>query len=565
MDFSIWFLVAAGLVFFMQGGFAMVEAGFTRAKNAANIIMKNLMDFCLGTICFVALGYGILCAEDYMFGLFGLPNWQIFSDYATFDFSGFVFNLVFCATAATIVSGAMSERTKFSAYCIYSMVISAVIYPVEAGWVWNAQGWLAKLGFIDFAGSSAIHMVGGISAFIGAAMLGPRVGKYSVDPVTGKRVAHAIPGHSLTLGALGCFILWFAWYGFNGAAATSIPQMGSIFLTTTIAPAVAATATMMYTWIKNGKPDVSMSLNGALAGLVAITAGCAQVDALGSIIIGAVAGVLVVVAVEFIDLKLHVDDPVGAVAVHCVNGIWGTLAVGLFARPMVVDGIEIASASGLFYGGGFAQLGVQALGVLSIAIWTAVTITITFLVIKKVHGLRAAREDEILGLDAAEHGLASSYADFLPVVNPSLDVLDGRSAPAPEMPIVSVSRPEGATKITKVTIITRQSQFEPLKAAFDRIGITGITVTNVLGYGIQRGGQKYRGVEMASQLLPKIQIDVVISKVPLDLMLDTIKRVLHTGQVGDGKVFIYDVENVVKVRTGEEGYDALQDAMAGDE
>ncbi|MCL2030537.1 MAG: ammonium transporter [Oscillospiraceae bacterium] len=570
MDFGIWFLLAAAMVFFMQAGFAMVEAGFTRAKNAANIIMKNLMDFCLGTVCFVLIGFTLLCAEDYAFGLIGIPNLGIFTDFANFPFSDFVFNLVFCATAATIVSGSMAERTKFSAYLIYTVIISAVVYPIEAGWVWNESGWLAQMGYIDFAGSSAIHAVGGITAFIGAAFLGPRIGKYSVDPATGRKTARAIPGHSLTLGALGCFILWFGWYGFNGAAAENLPQLGSIFLTTTLAAGAAAIATMTLTWIKNGKPDVSMTLNGALGGLVGITAGCTNVDAAGALIIGAAAGVLIVLAVEFIDLKLHIDDPVGAVAVHGVCGVWGTLAVGLFARPISAGDEVISDAAGLFYGGGAGLLGVQALGVLSIAVWVTVTMTAAFALLKRFHGLRASAEDEILGLDSSEHGLESSYADFLPVTNPDLDVLTGKPAAAPLLSVppdraVPVTDMSTGRKMTKVTILTRQNRFEALKAAFDGIGVTGITVTNVLGYGVQRGSRTYRGAPLESQLLPKIQIDIVVSKIPVGVLVDTVKKVLYTGKIGDGKIFIYDVENVIKVRTGQEGYDALQDAVPGDE
>ncbi|MCL2080738.1 MAG: ammonium transporter [Oscillospiraceae bacterium] len=569
MDFGIWFLLAAAMVFFMQAGFAMVESGFTRAKNAANIIMKNLMDFCIGTVFFVLIGFAIMCAEDYLFGFIGVPNLGIFTDFAGFDFSGFVFNLVFCATAATIVSGAMAERTKFSSYLIYSAAISAVIYPIEAGWVWNENGWLAQLGYIDFAGSSAIHMVGGISAFIGAAFLGPRLGKYSTDPKTGKKTARAIPGHSLTLGALGCFILWFGWYGFNGAAAENLSQLGSIFLTTTVAAAAAALSTMTFTWMKNGKPDVSMTLNGSLAGLVGITAGCSNVDALGALIIGAVAGVIVVAAIEFIDLKLHVDDPVGAVAVHGACGIWGTLAVGLFAKPITAGGDVISDASGLFYGGGAALLGVQALGVLSIAGWTIVTISTVFFLIKKLHGLRASAEDEITGLDFTEHGLQSSYADFLPVQTPDLQVLGGGTAAVSAVPVsaaVPVSDTSTGKKITKVTIIAKHSRFDTLRKVFDEVGITGITVTNVMGYGIQRGHtHTYRGVPLESPLIPKIQIDVVISKVPVKTLVDAVRKNLYTGNIGDGKIFVYDVENVIKVRTGEEGYDALQDAAPGDE
>ena len=569
MDFSIWFLIGAALVFFMQCGFAMVEAGFTRAKNSANIIMKNLVDFSIGVPCFAILGFTILTAEDALFGFIGIPNLGIFTDFANFDFSSFVFNLVFCATAATIVSGAMAERTKFSAYCFYSIFISLFIYPVEAGWVWGnsdtGSAWLARMGFIDFAGSAAIHMVGGISAFIGAAMLGARIGKYTVDPKTGKKKANAIPGHSITLGALGCFILWFGWYGFNGAAAEDINQLGAIFTTTTLAPTVAALATMFFTWIKNGKPDVSMSLNGALAGLVAITAPCSSVDALGAIIIGLVAGILVVLAVEFIDFKLHVDDPVGAVSVHGVCGIWGALAVGLFATPTAPNapaGVTGDAAVGLFYGGGFGQLGVQAIGVLSIAAWTFATVGLLFFCIKKINGLRASREDEIIGLDSTEHG-TSGYADFMITASGTSIESAPAAAPVPvnvAIPVVNNSKP--GAKMTKVVIITKQNKFEGLKVAFDQIGITGMTVTQVLGCGMQRGGREYyRGIPLESTLLPKVKIEVVICKVPLQLFIDTVKKTLYTGNIGDGKIFVYNVENVIKVRTGEEGYDALQDDM----
>ena len=554
MDMSVWYLVGAALVFFMQCGFAMVETGFTRAKNAGNIIMKNLMDFCIGTVVFCLLGYGIMNSENYFFGLIGRPDLQMFTNFADFNWSNFYFQLVFCATAATIVSGSMAERTKFSAYCIYSAVISAVIYPIEAGWVWNSQGWLAQMGYIDFAGSSVIHMVGGITAFIGAAILGPRIGKYTKEP-DGSVKVHAIPGHSLTLGALGVFILWFGWYGFNSAAATDTVQMAQILGTTTIAPAVATFVCMIFTWVKNGKPDVSMCLNASLAGLVGITAGCAAVDGLGAAVIGAVCGILVVVVVEVIDLKLHVDDPVGAVAVHGCCGLFGTLAVGLFAY----DG-------GLFYGGGAHQLGVQCLGIVTIGAYTAVTMTIVFLIIKAVNGLRVTAEEEIEGLDSSEHGLASAYADFAPYV----PVAGGFSAPAMgsapverAVPVAdtSVSRApdDFSGKITKVTILTNQNKFDRLKKAMNEIEVTGMTVTQVLGCGMQKGQTKlYRGVPVDMTLLPKIQVDIVVAKVPVDLVVERARDALYTGHIGDGKIFVYDVEQVIKVRTGETGYDAMQ-------
>ncbi len=563
--FGVWFLIGAALVFFMQAGFAMVETGFTRAKNAGNIIMKNLMDFCIGTVVFVLLGFGLMMAEDYVFGLVGVPNLDIFTDFGGFikeNASSFVFNLVFCATAATIVSGAMAERTKFVSYCIYSGVISLVVYPIEAGWVWNSQGWLAQWGFHDFAGSAAIHSVGGLTALIGAIMVGPRLGKYVKDKAGKATKVNAIPGHSITLGALGCFILWFGWYGFNGAAAWDGTSLASIFLTTTIAPAVATCTTMIFTWIKNGKPDVSMCLNASLAGLVGITAGCDALDAIGATVVGVVSGILVVVAVELLDLKLHIDDPVGAVGVHLVNGVWGTLAVGLLANPEAPAGLN-----GLFYTGGAVLLGKQTVGILAILAWTAVTMTITFLIIKKTVGLRVSAEEEIKGLDSTEHGLPSAYADFVPAVE-SLDYgYEGAVAVSGEVPMaeaVPVKKvpafEDGTPKFTKVEIICKEARLETLKNAMMDIGITGMTVSHVLGCGAQKGKPEYyRGVQVEANLLPKVQIDIVVSKVPVRQVIETAKKVLYTGHIGDGKIFVYDVENVVKVRTGEEGYDALQD------
>lgn len=563
--FGVWFLIGAAFVFFMQAGFAMVETGFTRAKNAGNIIMKNLMDFCIGTVVFVLLGFSLMMAEDYLVGVIGIPNFEIFTDFNGFiheNASSFVFNLVFCATAATIVSGAMAERTKFVSYCIYSGVISLCVYPVEAGWIWNSQGWLAQLGFHDFAGSAAIHSIGGITALIGAIMVGPRIGKYVKNKAGKVTKVNAIPGHSVTLGALGCFILWFGWYGFNGAAAWDTSSLASIFLTTTIAPAVATCTTMLFTWIKNGKPDVSMCLNAALAGLVGITAGCDALDAIGSIVVGIVSGILVVAAVEFLDLKLHVDDPVGAVGVHLANGVWGTLAVGLLASPQAPAGLN-----GLFYTGSPKLFGIQLLGIAAVLAWTGVTMTIAFLIIKKTVGLRVSPEEEMKGLDSTEHGLPNAYADFAPAAE-SLDygyedavAVSGDIPVAEAIPVQKVPTfDNGLPKFTKIKIICKENRFETLKQAMTSIGITGMTVSHVLGYGMQQGKPEYyRGVQVEANLLPKIQVDIVVSKVPVRSVIDKAKRVLYTGHIGDGKIFVYDVENVVKVRTGEEGYDALQD------
>ena len=567
--FGVWFLIGAALVFWMQAGFAMVETGFTRAKNAGNIIMKNLMDFCIGTVVFIIIGFGLLLGEDVV-GLIGKPGFDIFTSYSSFNWSQFVFNLVFCATTATIVSGAMAERTKFLSYCIYSAVISAVIYPIEAHWIWGG-GWLSQLGFHDFAGSCAIHMVGGISALIGAAILGPRIGKFSKR--TGR--PHAIPGHNLTIGALGVFILWLGWYGFNGAAATSVDQLASIFVTTTISPAIATVVCMIFTWIKYGKPDVSMCLNASLAGLVAITAPCDVTDAFGAIVIGAVAGLLVVFGVWLLDYKLKVDDPVGAVAVHMMNGIWGTLATGLFATKTAPE----STINGLFYGGGFKQLGLQCVGILSVAAWTAVTITITFLVIKATVGLRVSEEEELMGLDSKEHGLSSAYADFMPAGNmfysagTSIETLTGNvpvekaiqvtkassAKPAAMKSAVAAVENDMTEKLTKVAIVCKQSKFEDLKYALNEIGVNGITVTQVLGCGTQKGMvTKYRGADLDVVLLPKMKVEVVVSAVPVEEVIEAAKKALYTGNIGDGKIFVYDVENVVKVRTGDRGFDALQ-------
>ena len=574
--FGVWFLIGAALVFWMQAGFAMVEAGFTRAKNAGNIIMKNLMDFCIGTVMFILIGFSLLLGED-LVGLIGKPGFDIFTSYADFDWSNFVFNLVFCATTATIVSGAMAERTKFLSYCIYSGVISALIYPIEAHWIWGG-GWLAQLGFHDFAGSCAIHMVGGISALIGAKILGPRIGKFTKDKSGKITKVNAFPGHNLPIGALGVFILWLGWYGFNGAAAATVGQLGSIFVTTTIAPAIATVVCMIFTWIKYGKPDVSMCLNASLAGLVAITAPCDVTDAFGAIIIGIVAGLLVVFGVWFLDYKLRIDDPVGAVAVHCLNGIWGTIAVGLFATN-TAPGYSIANASGeeivgLFYGGGFELLGLQLLGFVTVAAWTAITITIVFAVIKAVVGLRASEEEEIVGLDATEHGLASAYSGFsiMDVSNTmTMDINENTSLGVEDYNEASEVQKNAAVKVAqvpmasatgiyKVSIIAKLSRYDQLRKAMNDLGVTGMTVTQVMGCGIQKGaGDMYRGVEMDATLLPKVKVEVVVSKIPVEDVIEAAKKALYTGHIGDGKIFVYNVDKVVKVRTGEEDFAALQD------
>ena len=576
--FSVWFLIGAAFVFWMQAGFAMCEAGFTRAKNAGNIIMKNLMDFCIGTVMWFLLGASLMLGENVLGGFSGSLSFDVFTGYAGFDYSAFVFNLVFCATTATIVSGAMAERTKFISYCVYSAVISAVIYPIEAHWTWGG-GFLAQMGFHDFAGSNCIHMVGGICALIGAWMLGPRIGKFDRNEKGKVTKVNAFPGHNLIIAALGVFILWLGWYGFNGAAATDVPSLGSIFLTTTVAPAVATVVCMLFTWFCYGKPDVSMCLNASLAGLVAITAPCDVTDCTGAAVIGAAAGLLVVGGIALTDHVLHVDDPVGAVAVHMANGIWGTVAVGLFATDTAPGFAAAGIGEGLFYGGGVNQLVLQLKGMGVTAAWTVVTITVVFFLIKKTMGLRVTEEEEIQGLDATEHGLPSAYAGFaiLDISNTmTMDINENTNLGISSFEMASETMhnaavpvvkqevpaqiPELNTGIWKVVIICKLSRYDKLKKTMNELGITGMTVTQVMGCGIEKGaGERYRGVEIDATLLPKIKLEVVVSAIPVDDVIRSAKKALYTGHIGDGKIFVYPVTRVVKIRTGEEGFAALQD------
>ena len=587
-DYQIWKLIAIALIFFMQAGFAMCEAGFTRAKNTGNITMKNLMDFCLGTITFILIGGPILCAENAiaggLFGNLGQVYSSMFGEGASWDgWTDFIFNLVFCATTATIVSGAMAERTNFKAYCIYSMIISAIVYPVEAYWNWGVgnNGWLQQLaasfglldggtaqGFIDLSGSCSIHMVGGLTALIGAWMVGPRIGKYVKDENGKVTKINAIQGHNVLIGALGVFILWFGWYGFNPAACTAwngYEGMGLVFMTTTVAASISTVTVMMITWIKNGKPDVSMTLNGSLAGLVAITAGCSRVDLVGSIFIGIVAGFILTFGVEFFDKVCHIDDPVGACSVHFLNGAWGTIAAGLFS-----------TSTGLFYGHGFAQLGIQLIGVVSVCAWTAAWAFLIFGVMKLIKRkdgvtpfLRATPEEEIRGLDLTEHGLQAAYAGFQMAPQPfdygdAVAMVNG-DTPISEaievntMPPVDNIKP-GDKTITKIEIICKERMFEALKDELLKIGVTGMTVSHVMGCGIQKGAPEYyRGIKVEPTLLPKIQVEVVVANIPASLVIESARKVLYTGHIGDGKIFVYNCLDVVKVRTGETGTKALID------
>lgn len=562
---TIWVLFGTALVFFMQAGFSLCEAGFTRAKNTGNILMKNLMDFCIGTPAFWLVGFGLMFGKGS--GIIGSFDPLIRGEYSQALPSGVplwafaIFQTVFCATSATIVSGAMAERTKFSAYCIYSAAISLLIYPVSGHWIWGG-GWLSQMGFHDFAGSTAVHMVGGICAMIGAKILGPRIGKYDKN---GK--PQAILGHNLTFAALGVFILWFCWFGFNGASTVGmdsdalIETAGRVFFNTNLAAAVACCAALIFTWIRYKKPDVSMTYNAALAGLVGITAGCDAVDAVGAAVIGVVCGILIVLAIEFFDKIAKIDDPVGAVSVHCVCGAAGTVLTGLFATGETTE-------AGLFYGGGAHFLGIQVLGVLAVAAYVAVVITIVFLAIKHTIGLRVKSEEELAGLDVSEHGLFTAYAGFSMLPDTIAEDVDtntvfamGDVPEAEAVPVKTVPAfEEGTPKFTKVEIVCKESKLEALKAAMMNLGITGMTVSHVLGCGVQKGKPEYyRGVQIEANLLPKIQVEIVVSKVPVRSVIETAKKVLYTGHIGDGKIFVYDVENVVKIRTGEEGFDALQD------
>ena len=572
-----WVLIASALIYFMQAGFALCEAGLTRAKNTGNILMKNMMDFCIGTPCYWLVGFGLMFGstapiigrlDPLIRGTYDATNSVVPQTMPLWCYV--IFQTVFCATAATIVSGSMAERTNFKAYCVYSAIISLLVYPIGGHWAWGG-GWLSTLGFHDFAGSAVVHNVGGVIACLGAAMLGPRIGKYDKN---GK--AKAIPGHNLTAAALGVFILWFCWFGFNGgstaamATADDAINASNAFMTTNLAAAVATCVTMVFTWVRYGKPDVSMTLNGALAGLVAITAGCDCVSPVGAFFIGVVAGFLVVLSVEFFDNIAKIDDPVGAVSVHMANGIWGTIAVGLFSTG--ADGV----GKGLFYGGGVSQLGVQVLGIIAIDAYVLVVMFIAFKIIDKTIGLRVPAQVEIDGLDIHEHGLASAYSGFAiaDITNIDMDINDNTDLGEEDVTRASEAQQNAAVKVVqepalipsldtgmhKISIICRLSKFDELKKALNELGVTGMTMTQVMGCGIQKGSnERYRGAIVDSTLLPKVKVEVIVSKIPVEKVIAAAKKTLYTGHIGDGKIFVYNVAKVVKVRTGEEDFAALQD------
>ncbi len=573
-----WVLIASALVYFMQAGFALCEAGLTRAKNTGNILMKNMMDFCIGTPCFWFIGFSLMFHKG-LGGVIGVPDFFILDKYTAASsvvpqtmplWCYVIFQTVFCATAATIVSGSMAERTNFKAYCVYSAAISLLVYPICGHWAWGG-GWLSTLGFHDFAGSAMVHNVGGFTAMIGAAMLGPRIGKYDKN---GK--PRAIPGHNMTAVALGVFILWFCWFGFNGGSTVSMADEAAatsaslVFMNTNLAAAVATVTTMLFTWFRYGKPDVSMTFNGALAGLVAITAGCDCVNPFGAFFIGLIAGILVVLSVEFFDNKAKIDDPVGAISVHCVNGIWGTLAVGLFSTG--ADGV----GKGLFYGGGLHQLGIEALGVVAIDVYVGIVMFLIFKIIDKTIGLRVPEQVEIDGLDIHEHGLASAYSGFAitDATDLNVDVNENTDLGEDSYEEASDAQKNAAVKVVKepelpvnydtgmhkVSIICRLSRFDELKRALNAIGVTGMTITQVMGSGIEKGStERYRGAVVDNTLLPKVKVEVIIGSLPVDTVIEAAKKALYTGHIGDGKIFVYNVTRVIKVRTGETNLDALKD------
>ncbi len=573
---TLWVLLAAVLVFFMNLGFAAVESGFARSKNTVNILSKNFIVFAVSSLGFMLLGWGLMFGGDNP--VLGTQHLIILND-SNLDFYSetltthvpfwgkFFFQLVFCGTAATIVSGAVAERVKYISFIVFSFVLTLVIYPIVGHWVWGG-GWLADLGFLDFAGDTVVHSVGGWAALAGAIILGPRYGKYDKN---GK--PQAIPGHNMSLAVIGLFVLWLGWFGFNPGSTMSFQNPGDVvhILVTTNTAAIAAVLTATATsWIFIGKPDLGMTINGCLAGLVGITGGCAYVSVKNSILIGAVAGVIVVCAVLFFD-RVKVDDPVGATSVHLVCGIFGTICVGLFAQE---DVTSLSAANGLFYGGGFSLLGTQLLGIVAVGAFAFLSSALVWTLIQKTIGIRVSLEEEIQGLDISEHG-NSAYPDFA-IVAPIMASGNGASVPtdgaaevpvsvpvaavSPDVAIPVVNRARPGAKMTKVTVITNQDKFTALQSHLDEIGITGLTVTNVLGYGMQKGHTEYyRGAPVKTRLLPKVQVDIVVCKIPMETVVETVKKALYTGNVGDGKIFIYDVENVIKIRTGEEGYDALQD------
>lgn len=570
---TMWVFLAAILVFFMNLGFASVEAGFARSKNTVNILSKNFIVFAVSSLGFILMGWGLMFGGDNP--IVGTENIFILgtTDYSFYDntltanvpfWGKFFFQLVFCGTAATIVSGAVAERVKYISFILFSFVLTLIIYPIVGHWIWGG-GWLSSLGFMDFAGDTVVHSVGGWAALAGAWILGPRIGKYGKN---GK--PRAIPGHNMSLAVIGLFVLWLGWFGFNPGSTMSFQNPADVvhILMTTNTSAIAAILTSTaVSWIFLGKPDLGMTINGCLAGLVGITGSCAYVSVEASLLIGAISGVIVVFSVMFFD-RIKIDDPVGATSVHLICGIFGTICVGLFAKEGVTS---LSAKNGLFYGGGAELLGVELIGIIAVGAFVFVSSSIVWLALKYTVGIRVSAEEEITGLDVGEHG-NRAYPDFVAEVEKYAEDSDvfiaeqvteevPNDTKIDDVPVTYVKKESGSShKLTMVQIICKESKFEALKHAMTELGITGMTVSHVVGCGVQKGKPEYyRGAPVETNLLPKVQVEIVVSKIPVKSVIETAKKVLYTGHIGDGKIFIYNVENVVKVRTGEEGYDALQD------
>ena len=604
-----WVMITGFMVFFFQCGFAMVETGFCRGKNAAHTMTMNFMVFLVGAVGYFLVGFAlqyggsggapglgtggsVLNAMLSIPGLGGILGYKGFLLSGTYDagvYALFFFQMVFMDTTVTIPTGAMAERVKYSAVVISSFFISMFLYPLFGNWVWGG-GWLATLGqnfglghgVVDFAGSGVVHTMGGMIALSGAVVIGPRIGKFKKDGSS-----RAFPGHNIPMAIIGTIILFFCWFSFNAGSTLNASdfRLSVVATNTMIAGAIGGMAAMFYMWIRYGKPDPSMTANGTLAGLVAITAPCAFVNGISAFIIGLIAGLLVCFSVQFVERKLKLDDPVGAISVHCVNGLWGIISLGLFADGKYGDGFNGISGgvTGLFFGDA-SQFAAQMIAVAVLFVWGFGVSFLFFKLLDKVWGIRVKPEDELEGLDIPEMGVLAypdsqmvrSELDYDSADNAEVKQIArfkrGKDLPYPPeaptveqaVPVELVTKPSVSVgsdvKITKIDIIMKQNRFEALKSAMNEIGVTGMTVTQVLGCGVQKGKPEYyRGVEMEVNLLPKVEVEIVVSKVPVRTVIETVKKVLYTGHIGDGKIFVYDVENVVRVRTGKEGYDALQD------
>lgn len=566
-EFS-WLIVAAFLAFIIQPGVAMVESGLSRSKNAADMMIRVYTNFGIIIILFWFLGFSVLFGRD-ITGLFGIPDIgaSALTQGHVSRFDAVLFQTMLCAAAIASFFGALAERTKFSVFCLCSVCMSLVIYPIVGHWVWGTGGWLAALGFHDFAGGAVLHVLSGTVAFIGCKMVGPRIGKYNLDGIV-----NAIRGHNLAVSIQGLFLLWLGWLGVAcGSFVLRHAEVSLGFVLQNLQLAVAASivTTLLVTWGRYGKPDVSMIINGGIAGIAAVSSGCDVISPAGAVCIGVLTGIVIVFSIEFVDKKMRADDPTGAISTHGICGALGCVLTGVFSLQ---NGLAAGSS---------VLIMTQIMGIVSIVVCVAVLCAVMFYGIDKVTGLRVSQVEELAGLDFWEHGLAEVYSQGAPVLDPLADTalpddrvptLQGmklgrkseeNSAVSVEEAVMVEHRPaqlKAGHKLTQITIITSELRFEALKNALEKIGITGMTVTRVLGFGIQKGHvDMYRGAQVKSRLLPKVKVELIVSAISPQVIVNVAKKILYTGRYGDGKVFIYDVENVVKIRTSEEGYDALQD------